>query len=76
LFLENVGRLYSTTVNVFAVSPNFYDVVYPEFVVPNNVDPKTGLSYSAQLYTVRGSQGAIFSGNAVSAVGVDRGQVR
>lgn len=75
LMLKNVGRLYSKTVSVYGVSPNFYDIVFPEFVVPGDVDPKSGLSYSAQLYTVRGSQGAVYSGNAVDAVAVGRGQV-
>jgi hypothetical protein len=31
-FISNVGRIYSRSNAIYAVSPNFFDVAYPEFL--------------------------------------------
>ena len=47
---------------VYAIMPNAFDVLYPEFLRIQHHDWKTGLSIAEQLYTPKGSQSVIISG--------------
>jgi ABC-type antimicrobial peptide transport system permease subunit len=61
-WLTNLGHVQEASTNVWAVSPNFYDVTLSDdFLKPRVRDTSTGLLLSEQLYTPRGSQRALIA---------------
>jgi ABC-type antimicrobial peptide transport system permease subunit len=58
IVITNLGKIYEYVPNIVGVSPNLLDVVLKEFIVIEEEDD-SGLTLSEQLYTPRGTQGAV-----------------
>lgn len=58
LELTNLGHVYSDWTNVYGVSPNFFDVMLPGFLVVNEMDTESPYPLTEQLYTPLGSASA------------------
>jgi len=55
--IENLGHVYSDSVQIYGVSPSLYDVGLGQFLIVS--DSVTRNSLSADLYSLEGSQSAI-----------------
>ncbi len=58
---SNPGRSHQHSVNILAVSPLYDSVAFDDYLNESLRDRTTQLTMTEQLYTVRGSQSAIFS---------------
>jgi len=55
---SNIGHYFEHSINVFGVSPSYFDVTYSEYYIARKEDRSTAMSLSEQLYTIRGQQSA------------------
>eukprot|EP01094_Clydonella_sp_ATCC50884_P023842 TRINITY_DN5816_c0_g1_i1.p1 TRINITY_DN5816_c0_g1~~TRINITY_DN5816_c0_g1_i1.p1 ORF type:complete len:418 (-),score=84.62 TRINITY_DN5816_c0_g1_i1:444-1697(-) len=69
ILMSNIGHVFNDRVYVYGVSPNFFDVVLPGFLVVGEMDgAEESLLY--QLYSPEGSSGAIVGTLYRSLLGV------
>jgi len=57
--ISTLGKVDSAPQIVYAVSPNFFQVTLPDFLVINEMDATSGYPLDEQLYSPRGSQSMI-----------------
>lgn len=69
----NVGRVYEAGTTVHGVSPSFTQATFSDYYTPGPIYEDTSLTPSAQLYTVRGSQGAVIPTAYEEQLGVELG---
>jgi len=72
--LSNIGRMAETTIHIFGMSPNYFDLAYPQYLAIderfiNGTLPKN-ISLSEQMYTIQGSQGFILGTATKDILGI------
>lgn len=65
--VTNLGHIAEAQAHFWGVSPNFYDVALGDFLISSDEDTSTGLSFSEQLCTARGSQMALLPSSLVKS---------
>ena len=55
----NIGRTFGEAQRLYAITPNYYDVAFPEFLIIDESRDVDNMLISEQLYTVQGSGQAI-----------------
>jgi len=72
--LSNIGRMAESTVHIYGISPNYFELAYPQYLavgerVINGTLPKN-ISIGEQAYTVQGSQGFILGSALKETLGI------